>query len=184
MSTFNESAVEFVSHLRGLLHPRNREGRRTLGALRRSAGKNPGTVTDPYFVVNGFLHPDFNEWDENVFYVTGALFALRHQQLGDPGRPQRYSNFGKSYRQLAKTNEDLPRIERRFTALLNSHHEDLHHHLRHAVGRMRVEGVEIDWVRLIKDLRYWSNHDRTVQRAWARGFWGRLEQPDEEQSDA
>jgi CRISPR system Cascade subunit CasB len=62
-------------------------------------------------------------------------------------------------------------VERRFSVLLASEQERLHHHLRQAVSQLAAGDVDIDFVVLLDDLRHWGHPDRYVQRQWARQFW-------------
>jgi CRISPR system Cascade subunit CasB len=64
-------------------------------------------------------------------------------------------------------------VERRFTALLDCHADELPGHLRHAVSLLKSKGVPVDWRVLLADVQWWGHGDRFVQREWAREFWGR-----------
>lgn len=65
--------------------------------------------------------------------------------------------------------------EKRFIDLLDTDVKELAYKLRQAVTLIARDGVGLDWVRLIKHLRYWDDPDRRVQIEWARGFWSTSE---------
>lgn len=63
-------------------------------------------------------------------------------------------------------------LERRFTALLAAHPDDLPDYLRQAVSFLKSKDVPINWNQLIWDLQKWNDEDRRIQKEWARSFWG------------
>ena len=94
----------------------------------------------------------------------GALAALRRGVGSAPG------SVASMYPQL----EDVQkRIEKRLVGLLNSHREDLPHHLRQAVSLLKSSEIPIDWRQLLWDILYWEHESRFVQQQWAREFWQR-----------
>jgi CRISPR system Cascade subunit CasB len=168
----------FIDHLYDLVKE-NRRGE--LAALRRGLGKEPGAAPEMYPHVMAFNPPP---WQENDYFLVASLFALWHQGgSGQSGSVPR--NLGESFRRVADQT-DSESIERRFVALLNAHKDDLPSHLRHAVSLMRSADrqVPVNWSQLLDDLGRWNSEFRSVQRQWARGFWGRLDQPDEEQANS
>jgi len=157
--TFDE---RFIARLEGL-----REDGAAMAALRRGLGKPPGTEAGMHPYILPWLGGIRDGWQENVFYVVASLFASWHQgKLGSFPNPPR--NLGAS---LARLRDESDSIEKRFIALLNSHEDDVAQHLRHAVGLLRSKDVLIDWPQFLRDLRGWGWESRSVQRAWARGFW-------------
>lgn len=77
-----------------------------------------------------------------------------------------------------------PGVERRFVALLNCHRDDLPAHLRHAVGLLKSKEIPVDWAELLHDILRWDSESRSVQRAWARAFWGRAGRSDDDAQPA
>jgi CRISPR system Cascade subunit CasB len=155
----------FVKYLEDL--ERN-EDRAALAALRRSLGKSPGEAADAHRFVLPF-NPAV--WEEPAYYLVAGLFALHPANWRKEEGDKQQTNFGASFALLrAKTDSDS--IEKRFVALLDCHEDDLGEHLRHAVSLLRSQEIPIGWVRLLNDLSYWNNEDRSVQRNWARAFWG------------
>ena len=151
----------FVVYLEGL-----RENRGALAALRRGLGQPPGTVADMYRYVVPWLPEDAKLWQEASSYQIAALFAY-HPQAGGTG------NMGDHFARARDPSGDDTAIERRFTALLAAHRDDVDFYLRQAISFLRSKEVPVDWHQLLTDLRAWGHPDRYVQRQWARAFWGR-----------
>lgn len=190
--------VRFADDLRKLAVTRKPDGsgyepdRAALAALRRGLGREPGTVTETSVVVEPRLDPRIRDDHQvRIYYLVATLFA--HYQSGRDG-PERPADgdLGWSLRQVARrragrgdaapiplTADDdrppldplQPAVERRFTALLDSHRDDLSTHLRRLVPLLASEDVPVDWARLIHDLLAWDHDDRRVQRHWASSFW-------------
>jgi CRISPR system Cascade subunit CasB len=151
-----------------------KEKRGALAALRRGLGQPPGTVAAMYPYVVPWLPADAPPWRQAAYYLIAALFAL-HPQPGGSG------NLGASYRraegeQAAARDEGVSANERRFTALLAAHPDDLPDRLRQAVGYLASKEVPIDWNQLFDDLTRWGSPQRRVQQEWARAYWGRAAQ--------
>jgi CRISPR system Cascade subunit CasB len=148
----------FVTHLETL---RDREERGALAVLRRGAGSPPGTVAAMYPHILPWVPRQ--RWAEDVAYVIGSLFAL-HPQPGGTG------NLGKALSTIPGQAERKS-LEDRFVALLNSHRDDLPHHLRQAVSLLKSKEIPIDWSQLLGDILHWDHERRFVQQQWAREFW-------------
>ena len=65
-------------------------------------------------------------------------------------------------------------LERRFTALLSAHPDDLPKYLRQAISFLKSKEISINWEQLFSDLQAWGHAERrtNVQKSWARAFWG------------
>ena len=167
----------FITYLETLT-----EDRAALAALRRGLGRPPGTVPEMYPYVVRFLpkkaYP--NSWTEQSYYLIAALYAL-HPESADKG------NLGTHFARKLDPNPDLnAAVERRFTALLTAHPDDLADYLRQAISFLKSKDVEINWHQLMWDVRDWGNPDRQnwVQKRWAREFWGRRDDEDEKPETA
>ena len=157
--------IPYVTYLEGLY---TREDRGALAALRRGLGQPPGTVAAMYPYVVPRLPTEARPWQEATYYLIGALYAL-HPTPGDD------RNLGEGYRRVASqepAGEGISATERRFTALLATHRDDLPDRLRQAVSFLRSHEVPINWHQLFRDVSQWGNPSRRVQREWARAFWG------------
>lgn len=169
----------FVTYLEGLAE---REDRGALAALRRGLGQPPGTVAATYPYVVPWLPRAISRQGEAAYYCVGALYAL-HPAPGGEG------NLGQAFRKAqgrespgeSRESGKIGPIERRFTALLAAHPDDLADHLRQAVSLLKSKEVPIDWHQLIRDIQSWNHPSHYVQREWARAFWGR---PETEQTEA
>jgi len=151
----------FIGYLQSLAEGQNRSA---LASLRRGLGQPPGTVADMYRYVEPFLGQDAR-YKEAAYYLVAGLFAL-HPKSTDKG------NMGTH---LAKTRTESGEdaLERRFTALLAAHPDDLPEYLRQAVSFLKSKDEEpVNWNELLRDLQNWGREDRSVQKKWARAFWG------------
>ncbi|MDI7276195.1 MAG: type I-E CRISPR-associated protein Cse2/CasB [Anaerolineae bacterium] len=151
----------FVTYLESL-----REDRAALACLRRGLGQPPGTVVDMFPYVARWVAPDAPRSLEEAHYLIAALFAS-HPAAGGAG------NMGDHFRRVIREDErSADAVERRFTALLAAHPDDLPFYLRQAVSFLRAREVPVNWHQLYSDIRRWGRPERWVQRRWARSFWG------------
>lgn len=157
----------FVTYLETLA-----DDRAALAALRRGLGQPPGTVPDMFPYVIRHL-PDSvrpGSWEERCYYLIAALYAYHpagttHGNLGD--------HFART---LGRNQDRNEATERRFSALLTAHPDDLHFYLRQAVSFLRSQDeVPVNWHQLMWDLRDWGVPERRtrVQQRWATQFWRR-----------
>ena len=176
--TQQSKGERFVEFLRGL------DDRTALAALRRGLGMPPGHAPEMHRYVVRWASGDHPRWREDIYYIVAALFA--YHPLHWPVEREGWSNLGASFAMLQGVGGASEQgVERRLTALLSAHVEDLHVHLRHAVSLLKANGVPIDWGQLLDDLRYWEHNDRPVQRNWARAFWQMApQQPDDHNANA
>ena len=163
----------FIDHLERLA---SRENRGALAALRRGLGQPLGAVPAMYPYVVPWLPAEARPWQEAAYYLVAALFSL-HPESGGTG------NLGASFRLAAaretpaSTEEErISPLERRFTALLAAHPDDLPDRLRQAIGYLASKDIPVDWRQLFQDLPRWGHPSRHVQRQWASAFWGRERQ--------
>ena len=180
MSKPTEKERRFVARLEKLVAD---EDRGALAALRRGLGKPPGTTPQTYPIVEPWLPDGSEPWQDDLYYIVAALLAYWHQgSSGQRSENDQLGNLVALLRRLAmdengKWNEDrFKSIERRFVALLNCHRDDLHVHLRHAVGRLRSsqKPIPVDWGNSWRISAVGTRNGRTVQRSWAKSFWVRL----------
>lgn len=159
-----ENTHPFITYLESL-----REDRAALAALRRGLGQPPGTVADMYRYVVPWLADDAPPWRETAYYLIAALFAYHPKEGGT-------DNMGRHFARARDPQGDDTAIERRLTALLAAHPEDLGFYLRQAVSFLKSKEVPINWHQLLSDLLGWGHPERYVQQQWARAFWGRSTQ--------
>jgi CRISPR system Cascade subunit CasB len=161
----------FVEYLESL-----REDRGALAALRRGLGRGPGTVASMYPYVVRWLPDDAPRWRESAYYSIAALFAYHP----DSGKGK---NMGAHFARARDPHGDNTAIERRFTALLAAHVDDLDSYLRQAVSFLKSKEVPVNWHQLLSDVLNWGHPDRYVQQQWARAFWGRPAQETDETTE-
>ncbi|MBP6929080.1 MAG: type I-E CRISPR-associated protein Cse2/CasB [Caldisericia bacterium] len=155
----------FAKSLEDLVKKGDRAG---LATLRKGLGKEPGTVTEMYKYVYSRIPGQTSPFDEKIYFLTASLFALWHQ--GKQKLEKDFEgDFGKTFRQISK-NSESESIKERFTAIINSHFDDLPNHLRHAVSLAKSKDVAINWSFLLEDLKWWNNDDKRVQRKWMKSF--------------
>lgn len=143
--------------------------RGALASLRRGLGQPPGTVADMYRYVEPFLGEQGSgaRFKESAFYLVAALFAL-HSKSTDEG------NMG-DHMARTRTDSGADALERRFTALLAAHPDDLPEYLRQSISFLKSKDVPVNWNQLLWDLQNWEKRDDpkySVQKKWARSFWG------------
>jgi CRISPR system Cascade subunit CasB len=164
MSSLEE---RFINRLKELAEGNERGA---LASLRRGLGQTPGTVADMYRYVEPFLGQERSGLKESAFYLVAALFALHPES----------TNEGNMGAHLAKTRTESGEdaLERRFTALLAAHPDDLPDYLRQAVSFLKSKDIPINWNRLIWDLQKWNDEDRSIQKKWASFFWSNRQVPE------
>lgn len=154
-----EQQLALIQHLYALAEA---EDRAALAALRRGAGKKPGTEIGMYQYVVPYI-PDKHREPNRAwpYFCVASLFAT------NPRRTERQERFGATYRLL----EDSGSRDARFRALLNSHEEELPNLLRHAVRQLVPKEIPVNWDLLLKDLRNWGDPKQYVQQRWAQQYW-------------
>lgn len=162
----------FITYLETLA-----EDRGALAALRRGLGQPPGTVADMYpYVVRRLPNEAYpNSWMEQSYYLIAALYAF-HPEKGT-GR-----NLGHHFAQTLDPDPERNKaIERRFTALLTAHPDDLSFYLRQVVSFLRSKEIAINWHQLMWDILAWEHPDRRtrIQKQWAAQFWRSREEEEE-----
>ena len=152
----------FVAYLQSLTAAENRGA---LAALRRGLGRPPGTVPEMFPYVIPFLPDDPPPWQEQAYYQVASLFALHpattaHGNMGD-------------HLAAARSEATREALERRFTALLAAHRDDLPDYLRQVVSYLKSKEIAINWDQLLRDLQWWGHPDYgdRVRKSWATAFW-------------
>jgi CRISPR system Cascade subunit CasB len=167
-----ETTHPFIQYLVSL---REDDQRGALADLRRGLGQPPGTAPSMYPYVVRFLPSEISRREERAYYLVAALFAYHDKQGGQ-------GNMGDHFAATCEPNGDNTAIERRFTALLAAHPDDLPFYLRQAVSYLKAKDQPVDWNQLFHDLRYWHHPDRWIQKQWARAFWGRAPRPNQDEA--
>jgi CRISPR system Cascade subunit CasB len=117
-----------------------------------------------YRYVEPFLSEKRGAAQESAYYLAASLFALQPKSIDE-------GNLGTHMAAARTGNDDA--LERRFTALLNAHRDDLPEYLRHTISFLKSKEQPINWNQLFWDLQRWDDENRSVQKQWASAFWGR-----------
>ena len=166
-----EKPLPFIEHLEYLRdQPDQSNARAALATLRRGLTQSPGEDKAMYRYIVPFLATNPAPWRDQVYFLIASLFAW-HPGTKEQGEIQ--GNMGAHFAATIQSEDDRTAVDRRFTALLSAHPDDLADYLRQAVGflRSRKTPIPINWHRLFSDVLNWSHESGYVQKEWARRFW-------------
>ncbi len=146
-----------------------------MAALRRGAGKRPGTAHEMYPYVVPWL-PDREDapWDEVRYYLVATLFAVHQQSSPTCPHAPGAGSVGRAMWTLRGRQGVSPEaVERRFLSVVSADADTLPDRLRQTVTHLRGQSISMDYVGLGRDLQGWGRPARPVQRRWARDFFAR-----------
>ncbi len=162
MSEGEQKTHPFVDYLLSLSEG---EKRGALASLRRGLGKPPGQAPEMFRYVLPWLPENASREQEQAYFLVASLLAYHPKNCAE-------GNMGSHLARCRDPQGNDDALERRFSALLAAHPEDLPYYLRQAVSFLKSkEEIPINWSQLLKDLLGWDHPDRYVQRQWARAFW-------------
>jgi CRISPR system Cascade subunit CasB len=178
----------FITSLEKLAEDKDRGA---LATLRRGLGQPPGTVSDMFrYVVPRLPENAYpGSWAERTHYLIASLFALHPESIVSGNLGDHFAEISRREKKKNPTGDDKEEnkdtaIERRFTAILTAHPEDLHIYLRQAISflKSKEEGAKgkVNWHQLMWDVLQLGNPDQAplVQKRWATAFW-RFQRTDE-----
>jgi CRISPR system Cascade subunit CasB len=153
----------FIAYLQSLVE---KDDRGALASLRRGLGQKPGSAPEMYRYIVPLLPENPPPWQEKAFYLIAALFAS-HPKLTNKG------NLG-THLAIARAEGNEDALERRFTALLSAHPDDLPDYLRQTISLLKSKEVAVNWSELFYNLQSWSHpeYGDRVRKSWATAFWG------------
>jgi CRISPR system Cascade subunit CasB len=160
--------VTYLEHLHESAQKGNGGSKAALATLRRGLGKSPGEATGMFRYVMPLLPENSHPGRERAYFTVASLFALH------PMSTAADASMGTHFAALRSQNpQNAESLERRFTALLAAHPDDMQSHLRQAVTLLKSKDVAINWSRLLNDLANWSHPDWSegIKTRWARDFW-------------
>ena len=165
----------FIRYLQSL---KESDQRGALADLRRGLGHAPGSAPQMYRYIIPRLPNNPPPWMEQSYYLVAALFAS-HPESTDKG------DFGKHMAKARAEGNEVA-LERRFTALLSAHADDLPNYLRQAVSLLKSKDIPVNWTELLTNLNWWSHpeYGDRVRKRWATSFWGYQGVEEEKPSDA
>ncbi len=148
--------------------------------LKRNAGNTLNEARNVYDVFFSALPYGVSN-DPNTqsdFFLIATLFALgTHRNDPKVSNPPR--NLGASLRmeRLERGTDKAGSLDKRFNALLDVDREQLPFRLRQIISLLASRTIAIDWVQLLRDVRYWGHPDRGVQRRWAEAYYRSIPVP-------
>lgn len=160
----NQRIQDFVSQLQALIQA---DDRAALAALRRAWSGEQRDIIGTFRYIGRYL-PHYRRGQDNYILIA-ALFAY-YPRSCEAG------NMGAHFATLCTASPDREQaLERRFSAMLKAHPDNLAHHLRAAIGLLKSNEIRIpvNWYQLLWDVQHWGFSGRFVQRDWATVFWGR-----------
>lgn len=149
----------FVTYLETLSANRG-----ALAALRRGLGQPPGTVPEVYPYLMPFIPEGAGSYTEAAYFTIASLYALYPQSSSS-------GNMGSHMAAAIASESRQAAVERRFTALLACHPDDLPDALRQAISFLRSQDQPVNWHQLMRDYLAWGHPDRYIQKSWAAAFW-------------
>lgn len=159
--------VALIKRLQSL---KESDDRGALAALRRGMHRDASPVFDMYRYVSPFIPAGATAWEEEAAFLVAALYATH------PKQTTYEVNLGGFFARMAlddfaRVEDAPPSLHLRFSALLNSHADDLSYQLRQAIQLLESKGVAVNYEILLADVTAWDHPDRWVQRDWAKAFW-------------
>lgn len=168
-------ARHFIARLKEL--QKTDHGR--MAAMRRNAGD---TLTGRGTAWFYSLLPRNRKRYREVYFLVATLFDFNRIE-GVAG------DFGTTMIRLATAMQKSAKEFRRFHILLDAEFDtvydrddpnepwsegggELAYRLRQMVKLTASKGVGIDWAELLVDLCHWSHPNRSIQKKWARTFFG------------
>jgi CRISPR system Cascade subunit CasB len=131
--------------------------------LKRSAGRSLAESRAALGLFYRLLPAGVPEREEETYFLVATLYPL--VDAGGEG------NLGGALRR-ARNPQNAKGIDRRFEILLDSDAAQLRFRLRQSVHLLQSVRQPVDWTTLLNDLLYWEHPDRSVQKRWARSFFG------------
>lgn len=167
----------FVSQLEELVRTGDRG---SLAVLRRNAGRSLGESRGAVGLFYRMLPMRLGPREE-IYFLVATLFPWNDH-------PSPNGNMGHSMVLLrSKTGSEA--LDRRMTVLLDADFAyspggalrpgELGFRLRQTVKLLAGHDVGVDWRKLLEDLLSWSHPERWVQKNWARAYFGRTAEDDE-----
>jgi CRISPR system Cascade subunit CasB len=179
------------------LHDDNNEARvkANLSIMRRGLGKHPGDIPDMWMLFfegfpEEFLGKDGEATKEEwAAYQALALFALSQQgkDIRSQFMYEEGVGIGTAFRHIAKTDDELEAVRRRFNIILTA--EDiieLSHYLRGMVQLLRSKDITMDFGELANDLFYYQfdSSRASIRLKWGQDYYRNLTKETEADKEA
>ena len=153
-----------------------------LANLRRGIGHAPGEQPELWgLLFEGFPEELMSRSGDPTWAEWAAAAALTMYALHQQGRPMHEApmnvegaTLGRAVRKLAKNEDDLERVRRRFNAFATADEMgECMHHLRGLVQLLRAEGIPLDYPALAYDLYRYQMPEgaQRVRLLWGQDFY-------------
>jgi len=135
----------------------NKDNRKVMAELKRSNGSvKLGAVKHLCQLTDGM-----NQWQEDVCYLTGALFANSPYNGTD--------NIGQMCTRLHEKKYNMEPV---LNALLRTKDmKSIETYLRKIIGQAERQSIYLNWSQLIWDLFQWHKQGDPIQLKWAKAFY-------------
>ena len=104
-----------------------------------------------------------SEYHEQTYFLVATLYPLAEGNAD--------GDLGISLHR-ARTDKNAKGLDRRVQFLLDADETQLPFRLRQAIHFLQSNRERVNWLRLLDDLLRWNLPSRTVQRRWARSYFG------------
>lgn len=164
----SKAVIAFLEKLRD--DPQN--GNAAMAIFRRGISEHSVDIEKMQRYLYRFMRESnapHERWYEQSIFLTASLFAL----YKDAPTTGVKDNMGDHFADARVKATSPEAIERRFSALLSAHHEDLGVYLRRAITFLKSQEVGINWMELLQDMWDWPHptYGENVRRKWSRSFW-------------
>jgi CRISPR type I-E-associated protein CasB/Cse2 len=175
----------FIHYLEGLLGDEEQDKDKTaLAEMRRGLAYQPQLAPNMHRYILPRMPEKVSSWEKQTYYIIASLFAYYQASMANNAE-NRWHNMGSHFAAALDLSSEANNdgIERRFTALLSAHPDDLHYQLRQSVAflKSRQEVIPINWYTLMWDVYSWKHEESRfkVQDKWATQFWRKQTQAQE-----
>jgi CRISPR system Cascade subunit CasB len=161
-----------------------------LAALRRGAGREPGSVPEMWPFYTRLREDGRLSRELRAEHHALVLFGFHQQSERMPVHEKGGSNVGGALAELVAVGRHTPEaVGRRFAAAAQAQTLDaLATHLRYLVALLkeRSSTIHLDYDLLFGQLEHWDSNDERwkTQRKWAAAFYRHVPKPTESADDA
>ncbi len=165
---------KFIYYLQGLLGDEEQDkNKAALAEMRRGLAYLPQIAPNMHRYILPHMPDGIRGWEKQTYFLIASLFAYHQNNKSE------WSNMGTHFKAALDPSPEVNNdgVERRFSALLAAHPDDLHYQLRQAITflKSRQEVVPINWYQLMWDIYRWQYEEARfdIQDEWATQFWQR-----------